>query len=159
MTDFNFTALLDKQSDEFELPPVLPAGIYIATVGDRHKEDATLKQGAYTKITLPIKIISAYEVDEDQIAEFGDPKGSRLSLDFLFNNKPENDDQVRANERNMFRLRKFLEEHCGLGKGVLGEQLLAAQSAQFLVEVSHRAIREGSDEMIANITKTAPMDD
>lgn len=134
-----FADLLDRKAEDIKQPPLIPAGTYQAMV-EKYPDLTELKsdKGQFERLTFEMKIISAYEVDEDALGEFGTVQGVPFRMDFIINNG-EDADAARAREGTLNRIKTFLTNLGVFSDGMsLQEGLMAAVSASCLVEIGHR---------------------
>lgn len=150
-----FADLLDRKAEEIKQPPLLPAGTYLAMV-KQYPEVGDLKsdKGQYEKVTFNMEVVSAYEVDEDAITEFGTVQGFPLRMDFIIDNG-EDADAARKREGALNRIKTFLTNLGVLSDEMtLGEGFVASVSAACLVEVGHRPDPNDSERFYVEIKRT-----
>lgn len=138
-----FAEALNRTAETIVRPPPAPIGLYLMRIVKLPDPTEPLKgkDGTnYAKLTIPVEVVSPYEVDEDDLEHFSNGgknsvAGLRLRSDFLFNE----DDDAKF-ENTLVRLKEFLEK-CGIDTttGSMGDWLNESPNAQFIGEVKHRA--------------------
>jgi len=137
-----FTDALNRSMEDIKRPPPLPIGHYIMAVTKMPDapEDLQSAKGSYEKMTINCTTVSASDdVDPDELAEYGNPAGVPLRLDFIFNTDPNEEAKF---EGTLNRLKEFMSK-CGIDVETpgtsLGERLTELAGCQFLGEVKQRA--------------------
>ena len=155
----DFTSSLDRKMEEVERPPVRPVGHYICSVKQHPDIDdiVSKKDGReFTKVEFIMEIVSAGEdVDPDELAEYGNPKGGQLRKAFIFSKDA---DDAAGQARSEYNLKRFLNEHLGLDEDLtFREAFAAATGTQCLVELKHRPDPENPEVLYEEAGKTAPV--
>lgn len=150
----NFNDVLNTNLDEIERPPLLPVGTYEWVISKIPTLD-TSKDGNWDIVNFPLKCIRATDdVDTDALQAFGKVEGTFQNHNFLFD---KNDSH--AFEQAKFKLKRFLEEHVGVEKGLPMKQALnASVNKRILGTIVWKQDKNDSDLYHANISKTAPID-
>lgn len=149
-----FTESLDRKLEEIERPLNPPTGHYVWSVM-KHPEVDTFESNAgdpFSRVTFTCVIVSATDdVDEDDLAEFGNVAGVMSRKTFMFN---ESEDKENDFDRAMFQMRQFLEA-CGVDEGLSqSEAMAAAVNAQFTGELRHRPDKNDPEVIYNEIGKT-----
>jgi hypothetical protein len=149
-----FADALNRAAETIKRPPPLPVGTYNFRV-TKTPDPATsidTKVGKMEKLTVNVAVVEAIEVDDDEIAEFGDVANQPSRLDFLFSEVDEN-----AFERTLNRFKMFCE-HCGIDvkSGTMGSWMQELANAQFGGEVGHRIDPQDDTNVYAEIKRTSP---
>jgi len=134
-----FSEMLDRKAEEIEQPPLLPPGIYTVQWTQPAEQDSIDSQKTgktYDRLTFVGQIVSAVEVDEDELAEFGNVQGTSVRYNFLFSTAEEDENKAAA---QLNRLKGFLQQLGVFEEGMtLSEGLANAVGASCLVEIAHR---------------------
>lgn len=149
-----FSDMVDRKAEDIKAPPALPAGSYIFQVKQHPDQDEIKgKDGTnYDRLVFQCTVISAEEVDEDALADYGNVAGAPQRVTFMFNTE-EGEDTKREGSLN--RLKTFLTA-CGcFEEGMtVGEGLAASPGTQFRGEVTHRLDPNDSERVFAEINRT-----
>jgi hypothetical protein len=150
----NFNDVLDTKLDDIERTPLLPAGTYEWVISKVPSLD-TSKNGDWDIVNFPLKCVRPTDdVNEEALETFGRVEGAFQGHTFLFD---KND--AHAFEQAKFKLKRFLEEHVGVEKGLPMKQALnASVNKRILGTVTWKQDKVDPDLWHANITKTAPID-
>lgn len=152
----NFNDALNRNLDEVERPPLMPAGVYEWLIYKVPPQDEIESpNGSWHTIDIPLKCLRATDdVDAESLAAYnGDVKGTLQTMRFMF----DKNDSHKFDE-TLFRLKRFLEEHVGVEKGLsVKEGLNAAVNKRVLAQVIHKQDRTDPELFHANIGKTAPI--
>lgn len=155
-----FSETLDRKAEEIQRPPLLPIGNYIgkcikpfSVVDMEFTRDGEKVQAE--RIEFQCAIVAAEEVDEDDLAEYGNVANVPFRVDFL-RDVEENANQARTD----FQIRSFLEAAGALEDGMsLEEGLANIVGCEFGVEISHRPDKNNPDVFYLNVAKTYGLDD
>lgn len=156
-----FSDALDRKLEEIKRPPNLPIGNYVWQVA-KHPDQDTIessKTGAtWDRLTFTLSCVSAHDdVDEDELAAFGNVQGQQQRKVFLFT---QDEDDAAAFERTRFNLKRFLG-HLGIdiddGKITLSEALADSVGAQCLGEVTHRPDPNDPEIVYSEVGRTAEL--
>lgn len=149
----NFASVLDEPAAEAKRPPTIPRGYYVTAVQPGYRIDkSSEKQTEFVEYTL--KVLSVWEkdgipqVDEDELAEFGDVTGQLIRVTFWMTDK------------SKYRLKEFFE-HCGLEvePGMSFAQLIPeVVGCQVIAAVAHEPARTG-EGVFARVRSTAPVEE
>lgn len=155
----DFTTALTQTAEDVSRPPAMPAGYYIfsiAGVAEQEEFESTKTGDTYKRLRFPMSCVSPHDVDEDELAAFGNVTNQRQFKTFLFNMNP---DESAGLERTIFNLKRFLVDHCQLdGSKTLEELINDCVGAQCLAEITHRADPNDPEVVYAEIGKTAMVD-
>ncbi len=152
-----FSEALARAAEEIKAPPPLPLGHYImrvTKVPDAPSE-VTFSTGSADKLTFNVETVSAYDdVDPDMLAEYGNPAGRPMRLEFLFNH----DDEIRF-ETTLNQLKAFLA-NCGIDtdSGTLQEWINDVPNRQFLGQIGHQRDKNDASIVYARIGRTSAVD-
>lgn len=136
-----FADALDRTAETIKRPPPPPLGHYVLQVTKVPSPPEEMNSAKFTgsKLTIPLAILSATDdVDEDELAEFGNISGVPLRLEFIFNEAPGEEQKFEA---TLNRLKEFCER-CGVdvSEGTTVMQWLAELAGcQFIGQVKHKA--------------------
>lgn len=153
-----FSQALDRKLEEIRRPPVLPVGHYVWQVS-KHPEidefESSKTGSTFERVTFQLSCVQASDdVDQDDLANYGNVQGTQNRKTFLFSNSP---DDKAAFERSMFNLKRFLD-HCGVdGDMPMNEALAASVGQQFLGELTHRPDPNDPEVIYAEVGKTAQL--
>lgn len=152
-----FSEALQREAESIKRPPPIPAGNYIFRVTKQPDPptEITAKTGdKFERYTIPCAVVSAVEVDEDELASFGDVKNQPNRVTFMFSNTDDN-----AFEGTLNRMKMFCT-HCGVNteSGTAGAWLAELPNAQFMGEVTHRMDPNDNETVYAEIKRTAPVE-
>jgi hypothetical protein len=152
MTSMNFAEALSAPISDIVRPPSPPAGSYTFQITKIPKiGELKGKETEFDIIDFPCQaVIASDEVDADELAAFG-LKNVQTNLRFMFDRS---DDTKRS--QSEFRLKTFLEDHCGLQGKSLKELLNNALNARFLGATRLRPDPMNPDIQYFEIAKTAP---
>jgi len=147
-----FADMLDRKAEDIKAPPAVPLGHYLFQV-KKHpdKEEIKAQSGiVYDRLRFQAVIVSAQEVDEDDLEAFGKVQGIPMRVDFWFNTEDDN-----KFEGSMDRLKRFLVALGIFEDGIdLSEALAASPGAQFLGEVTHTPDPKDSERIYSEISRT-----
>lgn len=152
----SFSDALNRSSETIKRPPPPPIGHYVMTISKAVPPAEPINTAKFqgSKLTLPVSIVSAAEdVDEDELADFGNVAGFNLRLDFMFNEAPGEETKF---ESTLNRLKEFCLK-CGVedtpGKA-LSEMLMELPGTHFIGELKHRANPNDIEEVYPEIGAT-----
>lgn len=155
----DFTSALTQKADEVARPAALPTGYYIwsiAAVAEQEEFESSRTGDTFTRLRIPMTCVSPHDVDEEDLAAFGNVSGQRLFKTFLFNTNPEKQNEL---ERSIYNLKRFLVDHCQLDESKTLEELLhEGVGAQCLGEVTHRTDPNDPEIVYAELGRTAQVD-
>lgn len=154
----DFNEISGRVADTIERPPLAPQGIYtmvvdkIPVVNDvKGKDGAVYKSVEYQCYALR----GGPEVDVEELQKFGDPKGIRVRLSFMYQIEPEDANRIAQTQ---FREKTFLADHLGLpGDKSLKELRNQAAGQQFLGTLGYRADTNNPEVMYHDLKGTAPL--
>lgn len=151
----NFADALNTKLEDIERPPLLPAGTYVWRITKSEQGEVTGKDGTeYATLNFFCSCVAPQAVDEEALAEFGNPVGAPNRVSFMFNTA-----DAAKFKNTEYRLRTFLGDHLGVDMTMtLKEAIAAATNQQFLGEIKWEPSRNNPDETYANISRTAPVD-
>ena len=148
-----FTEMLDKQADEIERPPLLPAGVYVARVAAHPIIDAESNDN-WEYLDFPLVIVAADEVDETDLEEYGNVVGARVRHRFM-STKDASD--AAAQQRAAFNVRNFLENtlQCMSATDDIRTGLANAVEKEVMIELVHTPSKKPGEEDVffVNINK------
>lgn len=152
----SFSDALNRAAETIKRPPPLPVGHYVLQVTKMPDppEQMNSKVGVLEKLTIQCQSVSPHDdVDPDEIADYGNPAGVPLRLDFLFNTE----DEAKF-EGTLNRLKNFCAA-CGVNveEGSVSEWLTELPNAQFLGEVKHRPDPNDPDIIYTEVGRTAAL--
>jgi len=134
-----FSEMLDRKAEEIQRPPLLPVGIYRVQWTQPAEQDSidSSKTGkTYDRLTFVGQVVEAVEVDENELAEFGNVQGTRVRHNYLFSTAEED---ANATELRLTFLKEFLMDLGAFEDGMtLSEGLGNAVGTTCLVEIGHR---------------------
>ncbi len=150
----NFADVLTTKISDVERPPLLPIGTYRARVSKVPSMDS-IADGRFDVCDFTLQLQEAVEVDEDELAPFGDLTKQTVQHRFMFNTEDE------ANfKRTLFNLRRFLEEHLGCASD--GDELKVALNnsvnSECLIDISHRPDQNDPEVKYVQVRRTAPVE-
>lgn len=153
-----FSDALDRKLEDIKRPPNLPVGHYVWQVQKHPDMDdiESSKTGmTYDRIVFQLSCISASDdVDEDELADFGNVQGQVQRKTFMF---PTDEEEKASFERTMFNLRRFLG-HLGVDENLpLSEALANSVGQQCLGELTHRPDPNDPEVVYAEVGKTAEL--
>jgi hypothetical protein len=151
----NFEDVLNQGIDTIEKPPLIPQGPYVWKVAKYARD--VVGGGKWKTIDFTLQCQAAGDtVDEDELAEYGNPAGKVLSKRFMFNEEEE------ANFlRTLHDVKVFCLDHCQAEvdpNAPLKELLEATKGCMVMAEVSHRADKDDPEKQYEEIRKTMPAD-
>lgn len=154
----NFKGALDTTVDKIERPPTPPIGSYIfqITKVPEMQEDIKGKDTTFDAVNFQCVAVEATdEIDQDELREFGALKNIQIRKSFMFDKEDDN-----AFNKNLFQLRRFLEEHLKVPfEGVSLKQALAsAVNQRFIGVVRLRPDKNDPEIQYAEIGRTAPVE-
>jgi len=150
----SFNEALNMNPEDVKRPPILPRGHYDAAVTDVNFGDISSAKGEWDTVDIQFSITGAGEdVDEDLLAEFGNPNGEKRTLRFML----DRNDQ-RKFDGGMFRLKKMLLDHLGVEGSTMKELLDNAKGHACRIEVSHRPNPDNPEIVYDEIRGTQPLD-
>lgn len=153
-----FADALNRSAETIKRPPPLPAGTYIFRVTKLPDPPVEIdtKVGKMERLSIPLAVVREVEVDEDELAAFGNVQNQPMRRDFLFSNV----DDV-AYERTLDQFKRFCT-HCGINteQGTPGEWRMELPNAQLMGEVGLRKDDrdESGETFYAEIKRTAPVE-
>ena len=140
----NFADALDTNVSDVEAAPMLPVGTYIWEV---QKDYETRAAGDdWEVISWLVRCVSAEDdVDEDELADFGDPAGEIARVEFMSpTTSGKEGDRGRQNTLN--QIKNFLTNALQLPEeGSMGEMMAAAKGNQFLAQATHDQDKNNPD--------------
>lgn len=140
-----FGDILSRPATDFEAPPPIPVGEYVATVQGLPEYGQSTKKKT-PQITFFLKLIEARDtVDEKELEDAGGLPERPMKY------------TLYATEDASYRIRQFCE-HCGIevsGKS-LQEAIEETPGCQLLVSVGQEMAQYGSDRTFTRIQRTAP---
>ena len=151
----SFADALNRRAEDIRRPPPPPIGHYVMQVAKMPGAAEPMNSARFTgeKLTVQVTVVSALDdVDQDELADFGNVAGFPLRLDFIFNTDP---NETMKFEQTLNRLKTFCT-HCGIdeeGKS-LGEMLAELPNAQFVGELKHRTDPNDSESIYPEIGRT-----
>lgn len=149
-----FSESLDRRLEEVERPANPPIGFYSFQI-TKHPEVDEFESAAgdpFTRVTFQCKAIEAQEdVDEDDLAEFGDVSGFPCRKVFLFN---EAEGKERDFDNSEFQMKQFMMNAGADENASRGEAMAACVNGIFLGELRHRADKYDPDIVYTEIGKT-----
>lgn len=152
----DFASIADRKLEEVERPPLPPAGTYVFQC-TKMPEISTSNDGKWDIVNIPLRAVEAYEPDEsmmEQIQAYGKVTNINLSHRFMFNKE-----ESTEFERTQYNLKRCLEEHFKVEKGLGFKQALAAIVNQRVVaSVVWKQDKNDAELYHANIGKTAPVE-
>ena len=146
MSDASFSDLLSKPVDSFKRPLPVPAGSYLATVGQFKLDKSKQKQTPYVQFPItPIQPLD--DVSADELTAAQESWGEKSLRD-----KPFLSDFYLTPEA-MWRLGEFLRDKLGIeANGRPTQELLAeAVGMQVMVMVTHTQSQKDPETVYANI--------
>ena len=159
-----FSDSLNRRMDDIKQPMPLPIGHYIWAIEKMPDVDTfTSKDGdEFERVTFQIAcagVATDFEdVDEDELAEYGDPAGARNRKTFLFNTNPEKENDF---DRSLAGLKRFLG-HAGMpvddDSKSLEELIAESIGMQFYGQVTHRLDPKDDEIVYAEVGRTAIID-
>lgn len=153
----HFSEILDKSSEDVKRPPNAPVGTYIFQVA-KVPEIGEIKspKGEWDTITFQLQAIGVTEdVDQGELAAYGDVKNIRLRKQFMFTRDP---GDSAGFQRTEFQLKEFLETHLGLGSGNMKELMNAAVGKKCLGAVAPRQDPNDPNIWYDDLKRTAPLE-
>lgn len=151
----NFADALNVKSEEIERPPLMPVGTYRWIVEKIPSQD-TIADGRYDVCDFTLKCMGAEDdVDEEDLAKFGDVTKVRRRLRFMFNKEDE-----AEFGRSLFRLKQFLTETLGIEEGnkSLKEMLNESVNMPLKADIRWRADKNDPEKQYDEIGRTAPIE-
>lgn len=144
-----FTKILNKKLEEIERPPLPPVGTYVMKVT---KVPEQMERGDYKIIEFNFSGIEAMEdVDADELAAFGPVTNVMARRAFMFG------DDETSNDRAIFNLKRFLEEHLLVEDAEsIQDGLAASPNHQCLVTLAHNQDKNDPEVYHVNVKATAP---
>ena len=152
----NFMEALDTKTEEVERPPLVPQGTYNAMISApaQFGKIESPNFNAET-ITFKLRLLSANEnaddVDEDDLAAYGDLSKAFVEHKFLFNTE---DEAAFANTK--FALSKFLENTLNIHGKTIKEGCAEAQNEPLIVTVGWRPDKNDPEVFYTKVKATAP---
>lgn len=151
-----FSEALNRAAETIQRPKPLPIGTYIARVTKQPDPPTSqpTKAGNMEKLTIPLAIVSAVEVDEELLAEFGNVERVPVRRDFLFM-----EDDPASFDRSVYQFKLFCG-HCGIDTetGTMGEWMTQLAGAQMTVEITHRIDPQDDTNVFVTVNKTGPVE-
>lgn len=152
----NFNDALNAKLADVERPALMPVGTYEWLIYKVPGQDEIESpNGSWDTIDIPLKCLRATDdVDEDALQTFkGDVKGQLQTIRFMFD---KND--AHKFDETLFKLRRFLEEHVGVEKGLnVKEGLNAAVNKRIFGAIVWKQDKNDQELFHANMGKTAPI--
>lgn len=151
----SFADALNRSTETIKRPPPPPIGHYVMQVTKMPGAAEPMNSAKFTgeKLTINVAIVSPLDdVDEDELADFGNPAGFPLRLDFIFNTAA---DEEMKFEQTLNRLKTFCV-NCGIeeeGKN-LGEMIAELPNTQFIGELKHRLDPNDPESVFPEIGRT-----
>lgn len=151
----DFASALNTKVSDVEKPPVLPQGTYIWSVNKIPTLSRT-NSGEWDIVEFQIVPVSAEsDVDEDDLASFGNLKSGMNRLSFMFPTDPTKESDAK---RSLYRLRTFLLKTLRVeadDDATIKEMLDASVNHQFLASATWRI--DGEDTYV-DVKNPAPID-
>lgn len=150
----DFKSIANKKLSDIERPPLIPVGTYLWMIS-KLPETTTSPDEKWDYVDFTLKCVApTEEVDQEQIAAFGDITKVTMRHRFIFDKNDK-----AAFDRTQFNLRRFLEEHvkCATPDMGLGEAMNASINNQVLASIVWRPDRNDAEVMFVNIGRTAPV--
>lgn len=152
----DFTTALTQTADEIKRPAAMPTGHYNWQVSGPHEQEEFESRNTgdtFIRIRIPMTCIGPVDVDEDELAEFGNVNGQKLFKSFLFNTNPDKKNEM---ERSLYNLKRFLVDHLGMDESASIEELLANMQGESCIgEVTHRPDQNDPEVVYAELGRTA----
>lgn len=153
----DFTSVLSQKASDVDRPPVLPTGFYVmqvAKVPEGEDFESSRTGDQFRRLTFQATVVAPHDVDEDELAEYGNPAGAPLRKTFLFN-MTEGKDAER--DRSVYNLKRFLIDHLQMDEGdnTLEQLIEECVGYQFIGEVTHRPDPNDPEIIYAELGKTA----
>ncbi len=152
----NFTDTLNTPVNDIERPPLLPMGTYRWMVQKIPSTD-TIADGRFDVVDFSLKAIEAQpDVDEDELAAYGELNNTYQRHRFMFNKE----DEQNFN-RSLFQLKQFMVNHLKVDvpeNASLKEMMNDAVNCQCLGTVKWRADKNDPEIQYAEIGRTAPVE-
>lgn len=154
----DFNAALDVNTDEIPSPKLAPQGTYTFFVS-KAPSVSTSKNGEWTIVEFPIRGLAALDdVDEDALAEYGEPGNIVNRLSFMAPTDPEKEnDQLKA----LDRIRKFLHRTLRIeevpGK-TLRQYFDEAANCQFIAQLIHDPSKDNPEEIYERVQNPVAVD-
>ena len=143
----NFASILDESPDHVEIPPTLPVGTYLCTVGAPRYDKSSNKGTDF--VEFPLKVVMALDdVAAADLEEFGSLEDKTLRTTYYLT------------EDAVYRLDEF-HVHCGLDLTISASRRIRNDeciNAQVLAVVSHR-VSQDKTRTFADVKRTAPAQD
>ncbi len=148
----DFKDALSTKIGEMERPPVIPIGLYLGTV-KKVPDMGTAGQDKYDTVDFTLAITQAIEVDEDDLAEYGNVVGQTIRHRFMF----DKEDEMKF-ARSLFNIRRFLEEHlqCAKPKDELKKALNDCVNHSCYVQIRHRPDPVDPEVTYTDVARTLP---
>lgn len=157
MSGFDFTEALNEKATDVEKPPVLPVGTYVWTVIKEPKVSQTAS-GEWTVVEFPVKSVSAdTDVDEDELAEYGNPAGAIARVAFM---SPTDPDREAEQKTALWRIKNFLGDILQVDcadDATISEMMAASPHCQFYATVAHRMADDG-EQVFIDLKNIAALD-
>jgi len=153
-----FADMLDRKAEDIKQPPALPLGLYSFQVAAIPvQDDFTSKDGIlFDRINFRLAVTAPVEVDEDELANYGNVAGVSLYHTFMFSTAEE-DEQKREGSLN--RLKRFLTDLGCFEEGMsLGDAIAACPGTHGNVEVDHRINPNDDEQVFAQVRRTYPLE-
>ena len=153
----DFTKLLSTKVEDVKRPPLIPAGTYRARVIKPATFDE-IGNGRFKVIDFQMLLVEAQmDVDVPSLEAYGGLNpGSQLRHRFMFGTEDGPDAKARE-DRTLFNLKRFLNEHLGVQGDSLNELVANAQGNECLVVVAWRPDPNDPEIQYNEIRKTAPL--
>lgn len=150
----DFKDALSTKLGDVERPPILPIGLYLCTV-TKVPDMGTAGQDKYDTVDFNFAVTQAIEVDEDDLADFGNVVGQTIRHRFMFNKE----DEVNF-ARSLFNIRRFLEDHlkCAKPKDELKKALNDCVNHSCYIQVRHRPDPNDSEITYTDVARTLPVE-
>lgn len=148
--------LMKKRLSEAEAPPDFPIGHYRLMVKDAPSEDKF--DSGWEILKFPCRIIEALDdVDEDDLAEYGDLSTTLISRDFFSHSDPE---YARSNQQTHADLCAWIENDLQFEDDVPTEEAIAqVKGMTFIAEIGLRQDKNDPNRRYPEIKNTLPDSD
>ena len=150
----SFLDIVDVNTDEIEEAPVLPVGTYILEV-TKPTDVKQSNSGEWDMINYPCRVVEAYEVDEDDLEDFGNVEGEPAMITFMAP-RAEGTEAERNRQRTLNQVKKFHEDVLNQGGGNLKQLMAECKGHRFLAAATHE---EYNDATQVRWGKPMPLDE
>lgn len=151
----DFASALNTRASDIEKPPILPQGTYIWSVNKIPTFDKS-KSGEWEICEFQVVPVQPEsDVDEDDLAAFGDLRGGINRISFMFPTDPAKEPDFK---KSLFRLKNFLTKTLKVDvedDATVKEMLDASVNCQFLANATWRQVE---DDTYVDVKNYAPLD-